>query len=78
MLLLYYIYIYECHKVRLSVTLWLSPGTHVSSTNKTDRHDLTEIVLKWALNTIFLLYIYIMCYICLEDADILNNIYISK
>ena len=28
------------------------PGTPVSSTNKTDRHDITEIVLKVALNTI--------------------------
>jgi hypothetical protein len=27
-------------------------GTPVSSTNKTDRHDLTEILLKVALNTI--------------------------
>jgi hypothetical protein len=29
-----------------------SPGTPVSFTNKTDRHDITEIVLKVALNTI--------------------------
>jgi hypothetical protein len=28
------------------------PGTSVSSTNKTDRHDITEILLKDALNTI--------------------------
>jgi hypothetical protein len=28
---------------------WISP---VSSTNKTDRHDITEILLKEALNTI--------------------------
>jgi len=26
------------------------PGTPVSSTNKTDRHDITEILLKVALN----------------------------
>ena len=31
---------------------WFSPGTPVSSTNKTDRHDITEILLKGALNTI--------------------------
>jgi hypothetical protein len=31
---------------------WFSPGTPVSSTNKTDRHDITEILLKLALNTI--------------------------
>jgi len=30
----------------------ISPGPPVSSTNKTDRHDITEIVLKVALNTI--------------------------
>jgi hypothetical protein len=31
---------------------WFSPGPPVSSTNKTDRHDITEIMLKMALNTI--------------------------
>jgi len=31
---------------------WFSPCTLVSSTNKTDRHDRTEILLKVALNTI--------------------------
>ena len=31
---------------------WFSPGPLVSSTNKTDRHDITEILLKVALNTI--------------------------
>jgi hypothetical protein len=29
-----------------------SPGPTVSSTNKTDRHDITEILLNLALNTI--------------------------
>jgi hypothetical protein len=29
-----------------------SPGTPVSSTNKNDRHDIIEILLKVALNTI--------------------------
>jgi hypothetical protein len=33
---------------------WLSPGTPVYSTNKSDRHDITEILLKVALNTITL------------------------
>ena len=32
--------------------LWFSQSTPVSSTNKTDRHDLTEILLEVALNTI--------------------------
>jgi hypothetical protein len=31
-----------------------SPGTPVSSTNKTDRHEMTKILLKVALNTITL------------------------
>jgi len=31
---------------------WFSPGIPVSSTNKTDRHDIAEILLKVALNTI--------------------------
>jgi hypothetical protein len=50
----------------LSVTcnrgLWVSPGTPVSSTNKTDSHEITEILLKVALNTI----------------DLKNQIYKSK
>ena len=33
---------------------WFSLGTPVSSTNKTDRHDIHEIFLKVALNTITL------------------------
>jgi len=31
---------------------WSSPGTPVSSANKTDLHDIAEILLKVALNTI--------------------------
>jgi hypothetical protein len=31
---------------------WFSPVTPVSSTNKTDRHNITELLLKVALNTI--------------------------
>jgi hypothetical protein len=30
---------------------WISPGTPVASTNKTNRHGITEILLKVALNT---------------------------
>jgi hypothetical protein len=33
---------------------WFSLGTLVSYTNKTDRHDITEILLKVALSTITL------------------------
>jgi hypothetical protein len=31
------------------LTCWFSLGTPVSSTNKTDCHDITEILLKVAL-----------------------------
>jgi hypothetical protein len=31
---------------------WFSPSPPVSSTNKTDRHDKTEILLRVALSTI--------------------------
>ena len=43
-----------CDKVCqwLAVGRWLSPGTPVSSTNKTDHPDITKILLKVALNTI--------------------------
>jgi hypothetical protein len=33
---------------------WFSPGTPISSTYETDRHDIAEILLKVALNTITL------------------------
>jgi hypothetical protein len=33
---------------------WFSPATPFSSTNKTDRHDIAEILLKVVLNTITL------------------------
>jgi hypothetical protein len=31
---------------------WFSPGTPASSTTKTGRHDISEILLKMMLNTI--------------------------
>ena len=34
------------------VCQWFSPGTPVSSTNKIDRYDKAEILLKVPLNTI--------------------------
>jgi hypothetical protein len=42
-----------CDKVCqwLATGSWFSPGPPVSSINKTDRHDITEILLKVALNT---------------------------
>jgi hypothetical protein len=49
------VYSIQQYVLNLSVTCdtrWFSPSTPVSSTNKTDCHDITEIVLKVALNTI--------------------------
>jgi len=46
----------------LVTCLWFSPYTLVSSTNKTDCHYITEILLKVALNTITLfLYVFYCC-----------------
>ena len=50
----------QCYKLTLAKARWtfviiLCPSsTLVSSTNKTDRHNITEILLKVALNTITL------------------------
>ena len=43
-----------CDKVCqwLATGWWFSPGLPVSSTNKTDHHDITEMLLEVALNTI--------------------------
>ena len=43
-----------CDKVCqwLATGRWFSPGPPVYSTNKTDRHDIAEILLKVVLNTI--------------------------
>ena len=43
-----------CDKVCqwLETCRWFSPGPLVSSSNKTDRHDITEIRMKVALTTI--------------------------
>jgi len=35
-----------------TISKWFSPGTPVSFTNKTDLHDIAEILLKVALNSI--------------------------
>jgi hypothetical protein len=48
-----YIKIYERVKIvvcqSLAADQWFSPGTPISSVNQTDRHDITEILLKAAL-----------------------------
>ena len=42
---------------------WFSPGPPVSSTNKTDRHDITEILLKVAFNIITLTLPRFLCWV---------------
>ena len=34
----------------LAAGRWFSPGTPVSSTNKTDRHDVTENIVESGVN----------------------------
>ena len=53
-----FIYIF----IFLYYSFWFSPGTPVSSTNTTDHHDITEILLKVALSTISLtpIFLYII------------------
>ena len=43
---------FQCSFVHITAGLWFSPDTPVSSTNKTDFHDITEILLKVAWSTI--------------------------
>ena len=49
-----------CDKVCqwLATGRWFSPGTPVPSTNKTDCHNIAEILLKGVLNTITLTLFY--------------------
>ena len=60
------------YMISLSVTSgqWFSPDTLVSSTNKTDIHDIIEILLKVALNTITLPLTLILRYSKLNHDDV--------
>ena len=64
-----------CDKVcqRLVTGPWFSLGTEVSSNNKTDHHDITEILLKVTLNTItiYLHWMKITCFsLSIYDKDL--------
>jgi hypothetical protein len=54
---------------------WFSPGIPVSSTNKIERHNITEILLKVALNTINPK---ILRIVCKEESLILISVMISS
>ena len=59
---------------------WLSPGSPISSTNKSDRHDETEILLKVELNTITLTpHLYMDFYFSkiLSSSDLIAYIYVD-
>jgi hypothetical protein len=45
---------------------WFSPGTPVSSTNKTDRRDITEILLKVVLNNIALTKVRVISFLLIK------------
>jgi hypothetical protein len=50
------VYLIQHYVMKLvSVSWWLFTGTPVSSTNKTDCHDITEILLTVMFNTITLI-----------------------
>ena len=49
---------------------WFTPGTPVSSTNKTDCHDITEILLTVALNIITLNHMLKILYMISQSSDI--------
>jgi hypothetical protein len=50
----------------LATGWWFSLGTSFSSTNKTDRHDIAEILLKVALNTIALILTQMKAHLCIS------------
>ena len=58
---------------------WFSPGTLVSSSNKSGRHDITKILLKVALNTIILTHglLQYVCCIVSERRQIFPRCYIE-
>ena len=66
-----------CDKICLWLVAsrWFSPGTPFSSTNETDRHEITEILLKVAWNYItrqqngFLLLVDLLCNLFLSGYD---------
>jgi hypothetical protein len=55
----------------LAAGLWFSPGTTISSTNKTDSHDIIMLDSDWLIAVIFFLQIQVLhC----EFADFLLHV----
>ena len=69
-----------CYKVCpwLATGQWFSPGTPVSSTNETDRLDMTDILLKVALNTITWILIDLQSYDHAKYKMVVNSIFKEK
>ena len=69
-----------CDKVCqwLATGRWFSPGTPVSFTNKTDCHNIAEILLKVALNTItnsrMNLFRLTICIVCMYSINLFNEL----
>jgi hypothetical protein len=57
----YVIKFFQC----LAASQWFCRGTLVSSTNKADRHDITEILLEMALSMKHT--VYIKKYTCVSE-----------
>ena len=57
---------------------WFSPGTPVSSANKTDQRDITEILWKVALNTVNITKSQYINELILLNQHILGSLYIIK
>jgi hypothetical protein len=53
---------------------WFSPGTPVSSTNKTNCHDIAEILLKVALNTISQKPDFTICYLLVSCLPVICSL----
>jgi hypothetical protein len=71
------LYLYEANKQVYEANKHVLPGrsfslgTPVSSINKTDSHDITEILLKVALNTIMII-IYVVINLIQENQAMYN------
>jgi hypothetical protein len=67
--------------LRDKVCQWLAAGqwfSPVSSTNNTDRHDITEILLKVSLNTITIPQIINLCARLLPQKQFLDGLFFSR